>query len=139
MATNAAAVVKGSVKQQHVDAIERRLSLMGGTTLTEIGADLVERFGTTNKKIRDIRNTVAALDDDSQLTVTEKTVQRKSLNEEREATEIERKQEISKFKALALKYVEAEYGDAVINEQTRQTIGYGSRLEVVKGHLKKIW
>jgi len=134
------AVEKSSgLNQAMIDAIERRLSLRGGTTLREMCADLVERFGDSGQALRDKTSELYSLDSRTKLTDEERRVVREKLTGEVNALKGKRDEKIVGYRGLILKYLEKSYGEPILNEQTKGTIGYGDRIEVEKGHYKKTW
>jgi len=140
MPENKAAVKKGgSLNQAMIDAIERRLSLMGGTTLLEMGADLAERFGSTGAILRKKQSEMYTLDPRQQLSVEERKKARGEFEAQIEKIRATLKDEIAGYRTLITEYVEKMYGEPIRNGQTKGIMGYGDRIEIKKGHLKKTW
>ena len=132
---------KGNITQPMIDAIERRLALYGGTTLSEIGGDLSERFGGARKEIQDIQSKLyGAPPNNPPMTKLELKEMRDKLRARLKEAREQKKQEVADMRSIAEEYIVEEYGELLRDERTRRPIGYGDRIEVVeRGHLKKIW
>ena len=141
------------LEQAHINAIEKRLVLFGGTTPPEMGVDLANKFGAlvkdgTGRKLTKISLITSEMATISQTIDTEidekgRAVSRKTkiaeLRKKLEEAKAERKAEEAGFMLAAMKYIKAEYGEEKRdgNDILR---GYGDRIEMAgKGHLKKIW
>ena len=161
--------IRVELSQPHFNAIEKRLALSGGTMLREIGVDLANRFGTTLREIQELRNKKAYADirieqQTSQLNnkdqdrdpldklPTESQLEYKTrLNKETEKVKERREIEIAKFMRAAdawlretycTKKEENEKGKLVPVPNTNpngEIVSYGDRIEMKRGHLKKIW
>jgi hypothetical protein len=161
--------IRVELSQPHFNAIEKRLALSGGTMLREIGVDLANRFGTALQEIQELRNKKAYADirieqansnlsrgeqdrDPLDKLPTESQLEYKSrLNKETEKAKQRRVAEEVSFMRAAdawlretycTKKEENEKGKLVPVPNTDpngQIISYGDRIEMKRGHLKKIW
>ena len=125
--------------QAQIDAIERRLSLDGGTTLPEIGADLANRYGKSQAGIEAVQAKMQQLDE-LLIGVDEKKERRQTLNKALLKARENRKAEVVKFYKVAQKYLVKEYGALEEDEKTHRPIRYGGRITIKEnGHLVKSW
>jgi len=133
--------------QKHINAIEKRLVLFGGSTLPEFGVDLVNKYGKTVDEIKALQaqtvNLDAAIEEAAYKNgIDRQTARRKLMRDIREkitGKKEERKAEETGFMLAAKKYIIEEYGDEK-RDGNGDLRGYGDRIEMVgKGHLKKIW
>jgi len=79
------------------------------------------------------------LDSRQQLTVEERKETRGEFEAQIEKIRVTLKEEIVGYRGLITEYIEGVYGEPIRNGQTKGIIGYGDRIEIKKGHLKKTW
>ena len=135
----------GSAKAQQqrlINAVEKRLSLPGGTLMIEIAADLVNRLGKSPailRKANDILEVARGPGRDGKfdkVTSDQMRVEGKKLKEHGE--ELFRK-ERAEFHKKALDYITKQYGEETKDDHNH-AMGYGDRIEISKKrHLRKIW
>ncbi len=138
-----------SLPQDAITFIERRLSLRGGTTLKEIGADLSNRFwisrhanamGAAYAKLNSTEDLLADIDDVKALSVKQIATLRSEAREtwamEKASYELARVAATKHFSALARKYIETTYGELRTNAD-KLPIGFGNDITIERGHLKR--
>lgn len=137
-AEDVVAKVTGKLNQLEIDAVERRLSLNGGTLIVEVAADLTNRFGKSGAIIAEGQNIRAVAqeipDDRKELRRKQNSIAQQKLTEGEEL----RKEEISRYSEKVLAYIQKEYGDER-RDKMGNLSGYGDRVEVKQGHIRKLW
>ncbi len=132
--------------QKHINAIEKRLVLFGGSQLPEFGVDLANKYGKVGAEIQALQSKTVnlgaeiedAVDRGSDRQTARRTIMT-GIREQVAAKRVERKAEETGFMLAANAYIIATYGDEK-RDQNGDLKGYGDRIEMVgKGHLKKIW
>ena len=133
------------LEQKDINAIERRLSLSGGTLLIEICADLANRNGTWRKKEADLRAARTELDrplykNESNGRLTPEAAEKKKaiVKELRDDIPALRKKEASEYMKPIAEYLESTYGEPHMVNNILS--GYGERVYIdEKRHYKKYW
>ena len=151
--TKEPAIVKSSnstIDQRYINAIEKLLSLRGGATPPEMGADLANRYGKIPPRLRDLQNQLVYSEREwdayrramaqgriktKQPTIKEKDELRKLIGQAKEDAAKER----GELTRLVMQYIVEVYG-----EERRDTMGnlsgYGDRIQYLPTrHLKKVW
>ncbi len=130
-------------QQRLINAVEKRLSLPGGTLMIEIAADLVNRLGKAPAMLRQASNILEASRStfDGEGKTDKVAVDKMRVEGQKLKTagqELYNKERAEFFKK-ALEYIIAEYGEEEKDEHNH-AMGYGDRIEInKKRHLRKIW
>lgn len=130
-------------QQRLINAVEKRLSLPGGTLMIEIAADLVNRLGEAPAMLQKAseysEEATRSFDADGKPNKVAADELRANSRKLKKAGQELFNKERAEFYKKALDYIVKEYGEEIKDEHNH-AMGYGDRIEInKKRHLRKIW